>query len=172
LTSFLAKKNKGAMPLFFLMNTIKKYWFFVLPISVICVMWLYKKWRARKADSSNNFFGFGQNEQGASVLDTVDESGSIRQKTDQQLAVMADAIEVAIYGGSGWQVYEDDDVVFNQLIQITTNADFVRLIQIWGTRGGGVFSNSQTLIEAVNETLDADLLNQLRTIYSGYGITI
>jgi len=149
-----------------------KPWYIFLPLSVIIVIVLWKKWKNRNQDASTNLLGNTQNQQGASVLDLQDTSGSVRNLSDQQLAVIADTIEAAIYGSSGYSVIEDDDLVFAQLQYIWTNADFVRLVQIWGTRGGTWFTSAQTLPEAIAETLDQDLYTQLRQIYNSRGIQI
>ena len=149
-----------------------KPWYIFLPLSVIIVIVLWKKWKNRNQDASTNLLGNTQNQQGASVLDLQDTSGSVRNLSDQQLAVIADTVESAIYGSSGYSVIEDDDLVFAQLQYIWTNADFVRLVQIWGTRGGTWFTSAQTLPEAIAETLDQDLYTQLRQIYNSRGIQI
>ena len=149
-----------------------KPWYIFLPLSVVLIIVLWKKWKNRNQDASTNLLGNTQNQQGASVLDLQDTSGSVRNLSDQQLAVIADTVESAIYGSSGYSVSEDDDLVFAQLQYIWTNADFVRLVQIWGTRGGTWFTSAQTLPEAIAETLDEDLYTQLRQIYNSRGIQI
>ncbi len=160
------------MPLFFNMNTIKKYWYLFLPLSVVIIIMIIKKFRKQGQDATTNLLGLAQADQGASVLDFQDQTGSARNLTDQQLAVIADTIEAAIYGSSGWSPTEDDDLVFAQLQYIWTNADFVALVQIWGTRGGSWFTSAQTLPEAIASTLDEDLYTQLRQIYNARGIQI
>lgn len=106
------------------------------------------------------------------------EKGVPQTLSDSTLAGLANSIELAINSGS------DPLTVENYVVQVQTDTDWFRLVQLYGTRkfnSGGVFSScalsaglwgcdSYDLQSSLRAFLPADKISNINTYFSDQGI--
>jgi hypothetical protein len=85
-----------------------------------------------------------------------------------QYEIWADGIEAAIWGTSfigAW--WEDDEAIYNTLLQMRTTDDVYQLIRAYGVRYVGVLFNSDggNLVQMISEYLDDDYKTEVNAYY-------
>lgn len=120
-------------------------------------------------------FFFGKKDQSGGTSTNIPKPDETKLSySKNEYKIIADAIEVAVFGAYGVTLpFEDDTEIGRLLMLMQTEEDVYQLILEYGERYVGVIiKEGGNLVQTINEYLDNDIKQQVNENYRNKGIKV